>query len=198
MIYTPQVIMRGFGDISSPASIQQQITAAANAAGIPPSIALGVAQHESGFNPSAQNPGSSAAGLFQLTAATQQTMGVTNPFDPTQNIQAGVDLLSQYYNTYGNWNDALQAFSDGPGTVGNRPPSSQTQGLVSYVQNLARSAFQSPSFDLASSFTLPDFSSLTADLTSPDSTLISGVPDWVVWAGIGIAGASLMLSLTRG
>lgn len=118
--------------MAASSQIQQQIAQAATQAGIDPSVALAVAQHESGFVPTAQNPGSSAAGVFQLTAATQATLGVTNPYDATQNINAGVGLLASYFNKYGNWSDALQAFSQGPGTVG-QAPSSQTIGLINYV-----------------------------------------------------------------
>lgn len=103
-------------------------------------VALAVASHESQFQPNAQNPGSSAAGVYQLISMTQNTMGVTNPYDAQQNVNAGVDLLAQYYQKYGNWNQALQAFSDGPGTVANgQPPSSQTTGLISYVNSYAPS-----------------------------------------------------------
>ena len=109
------------------------ILAAANQYGVPPQVALGVASHESRFQPTAQAPNSSAAGIYQLISATQNTLGVSNPYDAQQNINAGVGLLAHYYQVYGNWNDALQAFSDGPATVGISPPSSQTQGLVDYV-----------------------------------------------------------------
>jgi hypothetical protein len=182
----PYFEARGLGDT---AQIQAQIIAEANAVGVPPSIALAVAEHESRFIPTAQNPSSSAAGLFQLMGVTQQTLGVTNPYDPTQNIDAAVPLLAKYYQQYGDWNKALQAFSDGPGTVSQGlPPSAQTLGLISYVNSYSppstldisgggsslpdlSSAF--PSLDL-SSFTLPDLSG---------STLIPGVPDWVTWLG---------------
>jgi soluble lytic murein transglycosylase-like protein len=185
----PYFEARGFGQTS--AQIQAQITAEANSLGVPPSIALGVAQHESGFIPTAQNPSSSAAGLFQLTSSAQQYEGVTNPYDATQNIDAGVSLLAMYYQKYGNWPDALQAFSDGPGTVGVSPPSSQTQGLISYISSnygVDLSAPSSSGIDL-SSLGLPDVS--LSSLSLPDlsqSTIIDGVPDWVTWLGIGLAG----------
>ena len=117
----------------STAQVQQMIVTAANQAGIPPSVALAVAQHESGFIPTAQNPSSSAAGVFQLISATQQTMGVTDPYNAQQNINAGVALLARYYQQYGNWNDALQAFGDGPATVGVQGPSLAVRQIQSMV-----------------------------------------------------------------
>lgn len=181
----PYFEARGFGAYST-AQIQQMITAQANAAGVPPGIALGVASHESQFQPAAQNPNSSAAGLFQLTSSAQQYEGVTSPYDPNQNIDAGVGLLSMYYKKYGNWPDALQAYSDGPATVGVSPPSSQTLDLLSYVGNYSGmdlSGSSTPALDFSSlgfpSFSLPDLT---------QSTIFPGVPDWVTW--LGIAGAA--------
>lgn len=47
-----------------------------------------VAQIESGGDPYAKNPNSSAAGLFQFTNATGRQYGITNPFDVNQQQQA--------------------------------------------------------------------------------------------------------------
>lgn len=141
-MWVPQPYIHGLGQ--STAQVQQLIASTAAGYGIPglPDVALAVASHESGFQPGAQNPGSSAAGLFQLTAATQKTMGVTDPYDPTQNAGAGVALLARYYQQYGNWSDALQAFSEGSGNVGNAP-SAQTTGLISYVNSYVPSGLYS-------------------------------------------------------
>ena len=193
VLVPPIVLTRGLGQTT--ASIQAQITAAANAAGIPPSIALGVASHESAFSPTAQNPSSSAAGLFQLTSAAQQYEGVTSPYDPTQNINAGVALLSMYYQKYGNWPDALQAYSDGPGTVGVSPPSSQTTGLISYVQSYPGVDLSSSS-DVLSALGLPDLSSLS-DFSISDALGLSGIPDWVTWSCL-VLGAGGVIMAVRG
>lgn len=130
------MVVIGLGTVSSAsaAQVQSLIIHASQQQGIPPAIALAVASHESRFDPNAQNPGSSAAGVMQLMKVTQQDMGVTNPYDATQNVDAGVTLLAKYYAQYGNWDQALQAYSDGPGTVAKGlPPSTQTRGLIDYV-----------------------------------------------------------------
>jgi soluble lytic murein transglycosylase-like protein len=86
--------LRGLGDTSA---IQAMIVAAADSYGVPENIALGIASHESGFNPNAINHntnGTTDYGVMQLNTTTVQTMGVSNPMDPQQNINAGVQLLA--------------------------------------------------------------------------------------------------------
>jgi hypothetical protein len=71
---------------------------------------------------------------MQLLSGTSQTLGVSNPLDPQQNIDAGVSLLATYYQKYGNWPQALQAYADGPGTVAaGLPPSPMAQQFISCV-----------------------------------------------------------------
>ena len=102
----------------SKSDVQGLVSSIAAKQGVPPSLALSLAQHESGFDPLAKNPGSSAAGVMQLTAATQQTYGVSNPFDPVQNITAGVTFLRQMLTKYnGDQSLALLAYAWGPGNV---------------------------------------------------------------------------------
>jgi len=124
---------RSLGASLSSQQIQQQITAAATAAGIPPSLALAVAQIESGFDPNAVSPtnsnGTKDYGLFQINSSNFSSLGLTNPLDPTQNINAGVGLLSQLYNQYGgDLTQVLWAYNAGPGSVssGNMPTSTQS------------------------------------------------------------------------
>jgi hypothetical protein len=192
-VYAPASL--GFGVVYSAQQLQTQqlIQQAASAYDVPDlsSVALAVAQHESQFIPTAQNPSSSAAGVFQLMSTTQSSLGVTNPYDPTQNVDAGVGLLAQYYNQYGNWPQALQAFSDGPGTVQQGlAPSSQTNNLLGYVQtqtglNLSGSDSSSSPVDLSSlGITLPDLSGFSIS----DALGFTGIPDWATWAGIALLG----------
>jgi len=198
----PAIVRRGMGAIASPAQVQAMIVQASQQYGVPPSVALAVASHESRFVANAQNPTSSAAGVMQLLAGTQQTMGVTDPYDAQQNVNAGVALLAKFYNTYGNWNQALQAYSDGQGTVQKGlPPSQQTVGLIDYVN----------SFDASSILSSLGFSSgspgpLTADY-SPDSpsfmdqvnASVSGMDftDPVTLGVAGLVGLGLFLLLRR-
>lgn len=129
------MIILGLGASTlSAAQVQGIIVQSAQAHGVPVNVALGIASHESQFLPDAQNSSSSAAGLFQLIGSTQQTLGVTNPYDPQQNTDAAMGLLASYYAKYGSWDKALQAFSEGPVSVNaGLPPTQQSVGLINYV-----------------------------------------------------------------
>jgi soluble lytic murein transglycosylase-like protein len=83
-------------------SMAQIVTAAANAFGVDPSLALAVAQRESSLNPNVVNATSGAAGLMQLMPATFAQMGVgSNIMDPLQNANAGAKYLALLLNRYG-------------------------------------------------------------------------------------------------
>ena len=84
----------------------------ANAAGIPPAILKGVITQESTWNVNAVS-GVGAYGLTQLMPGTAKEMGV-NPYDPIDNMRGGAKYLSQLFDKYGNWNDALAAYNMGP------------------------------------------------------------------------------------
>jgi soluble lytic murein transglycosylase-like protein len=68
--------------------------------GVSPLLLKAVAYAESGFNPSAQS-GSGAMGLMQLMPATARTYGVTDPFDPEQNIRGGALCLADHLFAFG-------------------------------------------------------------------------------------------------
>jgi len=133
-------------------SIQQMIVAAAAQYGVPANIALGVASHESGFNPNAINTanpnGTKDWGVMQLNDSTIATMGVTNPLDPAQNIDAGVRLLASLLARYGgDTRSALWAYASGPGNVGpNKTPNSIAQGFITYVMAYNGGTGPSPPF----------------------------------------------------
>lgn len=128
----------GLGVLSaSQTSIANLVTQYANQYGVPPSIALGVASHESGFNPNATNTGNSNGttdwGVMQLNDTVVKTLGIQNPLDPNQNINAGVSLLASYYNKYGDWNTALAAYAAGPGAVASGNIPSSVGGFITSV-----------------------------------------------------------------
>lgn len=74
--------------------IQDYIRQEAQKAGIPPELALAVAQQESSFNPTAVNPASGATGVFQFIPSTAKARGL-DAKDPIQNIQHGVRYLRE-------------------------------------------------------------------------------------------------------
>jgi len=76
-----------------------------------------VMQQESAFRPCAVSP-KGAMGLMQLMPATAAQLGVEDPFNPKQNVDAGARFLKQLLNTYsGDVPRALAAYNAGPAKV---------------------------------------------------------------------------------
>lgn len=108
---------RGLGLLGDMASIMATIAQAAARYGLDPNFIAAIAQRESGMNPNAVSP-AGAKGIMQLMDATAAMFGVTNPFDPVQNINAGTRYVAQLLNQYaGDVAKALAAYNWGPGNV---------------------------------------------------------------------------------
>jgi len=76
------------------AEIKDLIRRQALASGLDPNVMIRIAQIESGLNPNAKNPNSSASGLFQFINSTGRQYGLTNPFDAEQNTAAAMRFTS--------------------------------------------------------------------------------------------------------
>jgi hypothetical protein len=99
------------------ASIAQLIAQACANYNVDPALAMAIAQRESGLNPNAVSP-SGAQGVMQLMPATAAALGVTNPFDPAQNIDGGVRYLAQMIAQFnGDLVRAVAAYDWGPTNV---------------------------------------------------------------------------------
>lgn len=68
------------------------IQSAANAHGVDPNYLARLAQIESGMDPQAANPKSSARGLFQFINSTARQYGLADPLDPSQSADAAARL----------------------------------------------------------------------------------------------------------
>ncbi|MBN1945604.1 MAG: lytic transglycosylase domain-containing protein [Bradymonadales bacterium] len=93
------------------------IREAAETFNIPFEFIKAVVKAESAFNPRAVSR-AGAQGLMQLMPRTGEEMGVTDPFDPRQNIFGGtryLRILADRYN--GDINLVLSAYNAGPGSV---------------------------------------------------------------------------------
>jgi len=108
---------------------------AARANEVDPLLIHSIIKQESNYNVHAvSNKG--AQGLMQLTPSTARMLGVSNSFDPQQNIEAGVKYLKYLKDLYKDDRLALAAYNAGPGAVDKYkwiPPYAETQNYVYQV-----------------------------------------------------------------
>jgi soluble lytic murein transglycosylase-like protein len=122
------------------------IDAHAHMNGLRTDLVRAVVQVESGFNPYATSP-KGAVGLMQLMPATIQRYGVKNPFNPVENVRAGVAYLRHLLDRYqDNEELALAAYNAGPGAVDRYrqtvPPYRETKNYVAQINQMARRPVQ--------------------------------------------------------
>lgn len=100
-----------------PVPFEDIINAASKQYGLNPDVLKGLIKTESGFDPNAVGPKTKwgqAQGLGQLLPSIQQAYGITDPFDPRQNIHGAARLLSENMaRAGGDVNTALMMYHGG-------------------------------------------------------------------------------------
>jgi hypothetical protein len=122
------------------------IAASAQSHGIPAELLASVIAVESNFNPNAVSL-KSARGLMQLMPKTATRFGVTNAFDPRQNIDAGTRYLKELLLRYnGDLTMTLAAYNAGPDRIAQfrtLPPYRETLDYVRRVTDKFKKNFRS-------------------------------------------------------
>jgi hypothetical protein len=93
---------------------------------------------ESNFNPFAHSP-AGAQGIAQFMPGTAQTLGLENPFDAEQAIDAQAHLMRDLLRRFVSVPLALAAYNAGPGAVAGCmcvPPYPETRGYVARILGL--------------------------------------------------------------
>ena len=117
------------------------VDTAARRHGVDPDLVHAVIAVESGYRASAQSQ-AGAQGLMQLMPGTQRDFGVSDAFDPRQNVDAGVAYLRRLADEFGTVL-ALAAYNAGPGAVrryNGIPPYDETRAYVRAVLARGRPA----------------------------------------------------------
>jgi soluble lytic murein transglycosylase-like protein len=122
------------------AAYAAEIRAAAAQHGVDEAVVRAIIHAESSFNPNAISR-VGAQGLMQLMPATARRFGVTNSFDPAQNIRGGVEYLAWLLKRYnGDLTLAAAGYNAGEGAVDRHrgvPPYNETRRYVERVRVLA-------------------------------------------------------------
>ncbi len=127
--------------LTAGADLSALAEAAARRHALDPELVRAVVAVESDFRADAVSP-KGAQGLMQLMPATAKALGVTDAFDPAQNLEGGARHLRALIDQYGgDVKRALAAYNAGPGAVarhGGVPPYPETRDYVRKVLRRAQ------------------------------------------------------------
>jgi hypothetical protein len=152
---------------SAPTDIPGLLDFKADQYGVPRQLVHTVARMESNFDPNADS--GKAQGLMQLEPRTAKRLGVTDPFDPQQNADAGVRLLAELIGQNdGDTRRVLAGYNAGQGAVtkyNGVPPYRETQNYVAKGMR-----------DLPANVAMTETSTPQAPSSVPATPAASGIP----------------------
>lgn len=138
--------------LQTTASLEEIFDEASKTYNVPKNLIKAIAKAESDFNPNATS-GAGAQGIMQLMPATARELGVTDAYDPYQNIMGGTKYISQMLEKYdGNVTLALAAYNAGSGNVakyGGVPPFEETQNYVAKITRFMNEGIEVPNASYA-------------------------------------------------
>ncbi len=126
---SPQAPPRPFAAIIDAASVRH---------GVDAELLFALIEVESSYRPDAVSA-KGAMGLMQLMPATAQQYAVVDPYDPSDNVEAGTQHLRSLLDRY-DVDSALAAYNAGEGSVrrfGGVPPFPETRRYVTKILALA-------------------------------------------------------------
>jgi hypothetical protein len=130
--FSHQALNVGFTQVDIDAAIDE----AAARHNVDPNLVRSVVKVESNFNPNAVSR-KGAMGLMQLMPATARSLNVSNPFDPQQNVDAGVRHLKKLLESYGgDVRLSLAAYNAGAGAVARSAGVPQFAETRNYVRRI--------------------------------------------------------------
>jgi soluble lytic murein transglycosylase-like protein len=128
-----------FNRVFAQQDIDNAIELAAERHNVDPNLVRAVIKVESNFNPNAVSR-KGAMGLMQLMPQTARQLNVENPFDPEQNVDAGVRHLKHLMESFGgDVKLSLAAYNAGAGAVARSagvPRIAETRNYVKRITQL--------------------------------------------------------------
>lgn len=128
---------------SAPGWIDNIVEQAAARHSVDPNLVRAIIQVESNFNPHAVSR-KGAIGLMQLMPRTAKSLNVSNPYDPAENVDAGVRHFKELLDSYGgNVELSLAAYNAGVTAVhksGGVPNYSETRNYVKRITGMYASS----------------------------------------------------------
>ena len=132
----------GCSTAQSPSPFEDEIVKAARAHDLPVHFFRRLIWQESRFRPHAISP-AGAQGIAQFMPGTARSLGLADPFDAAQAIDAQGHLMRDLLRQFGSVPLALAAYNAGSGAVGACgciPPYPETRAYVTRILGLLRGA----------------------------------------------------------